>query len=198
MAFLPNGTYTLAANGRGTITFATASRTYNLVFYLGPVGTNTTAVIQEDDPGISSDGNFTVQQSAAFTLASVQGNYALATSWHGRGFPANHVGTDRSEWHRVGYSGKYRHQYCGNTCAGAGCDRFLRLSRGNWSHDARAYRRNTKLCRVCRKSHAGLCSGDPTGATRRRGATPPVLRSFSVKLQEHDTSSSCGRRRPNA
>ena len=79
-AFLPSGTYTLAANGRGTITFATAARTYNLVFYLGPVGTNTTAVIQEVDTGISSDGNFTVQQSAAFTLASVQGSYALATS----------------------------------------------------------------------------------------------------------------------
>jgi hypothetical protein len=80
VSFLPSGTYTLAANGRGTITFATAARTYNLVFYLGPVGSNTTAVIQEDDPGISSDGNFTLQQSAAFTLASIQGNYALATS----------------------------------------------------------------------------------------------------------------------
>jgi hypothetical protein len=78
-AFLPGGTYTLSANGRGTMTFATAAKTYTLVFYLGPVGTNTTAVFQEFGAGISSDGNFTVQQSAPFTLASIQGNYALAT-----------------------------------------------------------------------------------------------------------------------
>jgi hypothetical protein len=84
LAFQPSGTdagtYTLASNGRGTAMFVTSERTYTLVFYLGPVGTNTTAVFQETDSGITSDGNFTVQQSTAYTLASIQGNYAIATS----------------------------------------------------------------------------------------------------------------------
>ncbi len=72
--------YTVAPNGRGTATFTTAGRTYTFVFYLGPVGSNTTAVFQETDSGISSDGNFTLQQSGPFTLASIQGNYAIETS----------------------------------------------------------------------------------------------------------------------
>lgn len=72
--------YTVAPNGRGTATFTTAGRTYKFVFYLGPVGSNTTAVFQETDSGISSDGNFTLQQSGPFTLASIQGNYAIQTS----------------------------------------------------------------------------------------------------------------------
>jgi hypothetical protein len=74
------GTYTVSSNGRGTATFATASRTYNLVFYLGPAGANATAVIQEIDSGIASDGIFAAQQSAAFTIASIQGNYAIASA----------------------------------------------------------------------------------------------------------------------
>ncbi len=74
------GTYTLASNGRGTATFKTSGRTYTLVFYLGPGGSNATAVFQETDPGIASDGLFTLQQGAPFTLASIQGNYALETS----------------------------------------------------------------------------------------------------------------------
>ena len=72
--------YTVAPNGRGTATFTTAGRTYTFVFYLGPVGSNTTAVFQETDSGIASDGNFTLQQSGPFTLASIQGNYAIETS----------------------------------------------------------------------------------------------------------------------
>lgn len=72
--------YTVAPNGRGTATFTTSGRTYTFVFYLGPVGSNTTAVFQETDSGISSDGNFTLQQSGPFTLASIQGNYAIETS----------------------------------------------------------------------------------------------------------------------
>jgi hypothetical protein len=84
LAFLPSGTsagtYTVASNGRGTATFATTGRTYTLVFYLGPVGSSTTAVFQETDSGIASDGLFTLQQSAPFTLASIQGNYAIETS----------------------------------------------------------------------------------------------------------------------
>ena len=84
LAFLPNGTnagtYTVASNGRGTVTFATSTRNYTLVFYLGPAGSNTTAVFQETDSGIASDGLFTLQQSAAFTLASLQGNYAIESS----------------------------------------------------------------------------------------------------------------------
>jgi hypothetical protein len=72
--------YTVAPNGRGTATFTTAGRTYTFVFYLGLVGSNTTAVFQETDSGIASDGNFTLQQGMAFTLASIQGNYAIETS----------------------------------------------------------------------------------------------------------------------
>lgn len=72
--------YTVASNGRGTAMFTTASRTYTFVFYLGSVGTNTSAVFQETDSGISSDGTFTLQQGAPFSLSSIQGNYALATS----------------------------------------------------------------------------------------------------------------------
>jgi hypothetical protein len=71
------GKYTVASNGRGTMTFQTSSRAYNLVFYLGALGS---AVIQETDAGFTSDGNFAQQQSAAFTLASIQGNYAIETS----------------------------------------------------------------------------------------------------------------------
>jgi hypothetical protein len=74
------GSYTVASNGRGTITFATASRTYKFVFYLGPVGNSTTAAVQETDSGIASDGNFTLQQGAPFALTSIQGNYAIETS----------------------------------------------------------------------------------------------------------------------
>jgi hypothetical protein len=84
LAFQPSGanvgTYTLASNGRGTLTFATTGRTYKLVFYLGQVGANTTAVLQETDSGIASAGNFTLQQSAAFALSSIQSNYAIQTS----------------------------------------------------------------------------------------------------------------------
>ena len=84
LPFLPSGSsagsYTVASNGRGTATFTTSGRTYTFVFYLGPMGTNTTAVFQETDSGIASDGNFTLQQTAAFTVASIQGNYAIETS----------------------------------------------------------------------------------------------------------------------
>jgi hypothetical protein len=71
------GKYTVTSTGRGTITFQTVSRTYNLVFYMGALGS---AVIQETDAGFTSDGNFAQQQSTAFTLASIQGNYAIETS----------------------------------------------------------------------------------------------------------------------
>jgi hypothetical protein len=75
------GTYTITSTGRGTATFATATRTYSVVFYIGPGATgSTTAVVQETDSGITSDGMFAQQQSTPFTLASIQGNYAIATS----------------------------------------------------------------------------------------------------------------------
>jgi hypothetical protein len=63
--------------GRGTAAF-TGGRTY--VFYLGPTGS---AVFQETDSihaGIAAHGLFTQQQSAAFTLASAQGNYAISAT----------------------------------------------------------------------------------------------------------------------
>ena len=81
LSFQPSGTYTVASSGRGTATFTTATRTYNLVFYIGPIGNGTlTAVAQETDSGITSDGIFAQQQSAAFALNSIQGNYAVSTS----------------------------------------------------------------------------------------------------------------------
>jgi hypothetical protein len=84
VAFVSNGSnagkYTVAPDGSGTLTFATAARTYTLLFYLGPGGAASTAVLQETDSGITSDGNFTTQQTAAFTAASLSGNYALEIS----------------------------------------------------------------------------------------------------------------------
>jgi len=84
LPFLPvgasDGKYTVSSNGRGTITFATAARTYTFVFYLGQVGSNTTAVLQETDSGIASHGLLTLQQSAPFTLASIEGKYAMHSS----------------------------------------------------------------------------------------------------------------------
>jgi hypothetical protein len=74
------GTYTLGSNGRGTATFTTSGRKYTLVFYVETVGTNTTAVFQETDSGIASDGLFTSQQGPPYTEASIVGNYALETS----------------------------------------------------------------------------------------------------------------------
>ena len=74
------GKYTVAPNGQGTITFATSGRAYTLLFYMGETGNNSIAVLQETDSGIASDGAFASQQGAPFTLASLQGNYALETS----------------------------------------------------------------------------------------------------------------------
>lgn len=72
-----SGSYTVASNGRGTAAF-TGGRTY--VFYLGPAGS---AVFQETDsihPGVVVDGFFSQQQGVAFSLASIQGNYAVTSS----------------------------------------------------------------------------------------------------------------------
>ncbi len=79
LALVP-GTYTMASNGRGTLSFSTSGRAYSLVFYLRAAGSNAAAVVQDIDAGIVSDGNMAQQQTAAFTLASINGNYALATS----------------------------------------------------------------------------------------------------------------------
>jgi hypothetical protein len=74
------GAYTVNPNGQGTLTFKTAGRTYTLVFYLGEVGSGSTAVVQETDAGITSDGNFSLQQGAPFTLSSLLGHYAIETN----------------------------------------------------------------------------------------------------------------------
>jgi hypothetical protein len=84
--------YTVNSNGQGTVTFTTASRTYTLVFYLGEIGSATTAVLQETDGGIASDGSLSLQQSALFTLASVQGSYALESSGASAAAPQVSVG----------------------------------------------------------------------------------------------------------
>jgi hypothetical protein len=44
------------------------------------MGANAVAMFQETDSGIASDGNFAAQQTAAFSLGSIQGNYAIYTS----------------------------------------------------------------------------------------------------------------------
>jgi hypothetical protein len=70
-------TYSVSANGRGTLAFS-GGRTY--VFYIGPVGT---AVLQETDsnnPNIADDGIFQTQQNASFSVSQLTGTYALATS----------------------------------------------------------------------------------------------------------------------
>ena len=72
-----NGTYLVTSTGRGTATFATASHTYNLVFYLSGPGS---AVVQETDSGRTSDGSFVQQQNAAFSQASLKSSYALQTT----------------------------------------------------------------------------------------------------------------------
>jgi hypothetical protein len=80
------GKYTVdpSGSGRGTVTFATTTanpthknNTYSLVFYLGATGN---AVLQEIDSGIVSDGSFAQQQSTVFSLTSMQGTYAIASS----------------------------------------------------------------------------------------------------------------------
>ena len=73
------GKYTVDSSGRGTITFQTSNRTYNLVLYVGPVSIvthqATGAVLQETDSNITSDGTFAQQSSS-----SIQGHYAIHTS----------------------------------------------------------------------------------------------------------------------
>ncbi len=105
LPFLPSGTqagtYTLASNGRGTATFTTSGRKYTLVFYVGAVGTNTTAVFQETDSAIASDGLLALQQSGPFTQASIEGNYAMDAS--GVSGAASQVTSERLpvrvQWH---------------------------------------------------------------------------------------------------
>ena len=84
LAFQPSGsnvgTYAVASNGRGTLTFKTTGRTYTLVFYLGSVAAGAPAVFQETDSGVASDGVFAAQQSTPFSLGSIAGNYAISTS----------------------------------------------------------------------------------------------------------------------
>jgi hypothetical protein len=87
-ALSAGASYTLdpLVNGRGTVTFTAGSHAYNLVFYLSTAGN---AVLQETDSGRTSDGSFVQQQSTAFSLASIQGSYALHTT----GFSAGSVQT---------------------------------------------------------------------------------------------------------
>jgi len=74
-----SGTYAVTSNGRGTATFATASHPsgYSLVFYLSGPGSG---VVQEADPGVTSNGSFAQQQSTAFSLTSIKGSYAVQTT----------------------------------------------------------------------------------------------------------------------
>ncbi len=75
---ITNGTYTVASTGRGTATFTTTGRTYNLAFYFGPTGT---AVLQETDSAITSAGTFVQQQAVPTPLdTAILGTYALNSS----------------------------------------------------------------------------------------------------------------------
>jgi len=76
---LSAGTYTVASTtGRGTASFTALGRACKLVFYLGPAGT---AVVQETDSSIVSDGLFAFQQAIpSTTLNAIQGTYALNSS----------------------------------------------------------------------------------------------------------------------
>jgi len=76
-AAISSGTYLVSSNGRGTATIAAANRSYILVFYLSGPGS---AVVQEADPGITSNGLLVQQQSAAFSLTSIKGSYAAQTT----------------------------------------------------------------------------------------------------------------------
>ena len=71
-----NGSYTVTSDGRGTATFTTTPN-QTFVFYLSGTGS---AVLQETDSSFASDGIFTQQQSGAFSLASIMGNYSLQTT----------------------------------------------------------------------------------------------------------------------
>jgi hypothetical protein len=81
-----NGSYSVASTGRGAATFTAGGHTYTLVFYLSTPGN---AVLQETDSGRTSDGSFAQQQTTAFSLASIQGNYALQTSGLSSASPAS-------------------------------------------------------------------------------------------------------------
>jgi hypothetical protein len=74
-----SGTYSVSSTGRGTATFTASNRVSPLtfVFYLGQTGS---AVFQETDSNITSDGLFAQQQSTAFSLASIVGNYSVGLS----------------------------------------------------------------------------------------------------------------------
>jgi hypothetical protein len=75
---ISGGTYAVSStNGRGTATFTTSGHTYNLVFYLTTTGN---AVVQETDSGRTSDGLLRQQQTAAFAMTSIQGNYEVQTT----------------------------------------------------------------------------------------------------------------------
>jgi hypothetical protein len=79
VALSAGASYTLdpVVNGRGTLTFTTSSRTYTLVFYLGQTGS---AVFQETDSTITSDGLFAQQQLGSNPALSTQSSYALDAS----------------------------------------------------------------------------------------------------------------------
>jgi hypothetical protein len=81
-----NGSYAVASTGRGTATFSAGGHTYTLVFYLSTPGH---AILQETDSGRTSDGSFAQQQTTAFSLASIQGSYALQTTGLSPASPAS-------------------------------------------------------------------------------------------------------------
>jgi len=69
-----------AGTGRGTLTFTDSKAgTFTFIFYLS---SPTKAVIQDNSPGIVSDGTMIAQTGGPFTLAALAGNWAL--NWAGQ------------------------------------------------------------------------------------------------------------------
>ncbi len=127
-----SGSYTVASNGRGTATFI-GGRAY--VFYLGPTGS---AVFQETDaihPGISAHGMF-MQQTTAFTLASIQGNYSISSNGLSAGNGQVISGQLGANGAGAVTSGAIAHQYCGDIDSRGSGHRHLPAARWQWPHDA--------------------------------------------------------------
>ena len=139
-------------NGRGTATFTTAGRTYTFVFYLGPVGSNTTAVFQETDSGIASDGNFTLQQSASVHAGVHSGQLRDRDQRHFRSVLASQHGPNRRRW-RGQQSRReiWTSTPGGDAGLGASRDGHLHCSRRDGPRHARAQFRHAKLRRVRRE-----------------------------------------------
>ena len=150
-------------------------RTYTLAFYMGEVGSGTTAVFQETDGGIVSDGNLSLQQGAPFTLASVDDSYALNSSGVSGAAPQVTSGQLGSNGAGTIVSGAIDTNVGGTDDLGASCNGFVLCPRCNRTRDDYTYCGSTKLRRLHREPCANLHSGDSTWRAGCRIAAETVL-----------------------